>query len=158
MRKRTKVLLACAVVAVVALLCLGVIFTRDRLPPLAGDADGDGRYQVAKWKDPDAEGAPTVLTVFVGAGGNDHDEIRVSIAVPGEGLIGSFAASAPDLLDAAAALLTGARPMIVWNLSNYPPGTEFTITTTYVNAKSAVIDTETTRTTRPETATPNSRP
>ena len=43
--------------------------------------------------------------------------------------------------------------MIEWDLSNYPPGTQFAISTRYLDGNARVLDTETISTFRPEAST-----
>ncbi len=152
MRKRNRFLLICVGAA---LLCVGVILCLQPRPLRSGDPDGDGRYQRATWSEPDPHGSPRVLKVFVGADGFEHDQIDVSIAIPEKGLIGSFGGTSPDLVEFVAERFTAERPMIVWDLSNYPPGTQFIISTCYLDGNGLVIDTETISTTRPEASTPD---
>jgi len=137
----------------VALLGVGVTLYMRQRPPRPGDSDGDGRYQRATWSKPDAHGSPMVVKVFAGADGFEHDSIDVSIVAPEEGLIGSFGRSSRDLLDTVAERFTGERPMIEWDLSTHPPGTQFTISTRYLDGNGRVIDTETISTFRPEAST-----
>jgi hypothetical protein len=136
MRVRTRLLLA-------ALIALRPA------PDPAADPDGDGRYQRVLWIGADAEGAPTTLHLYVGTSDSACKDFEVRIAAPGEGGIGMFARTAPGLLDSLDNLFSQKQPMVNWDLSTYPPGTVFTITTRYLDAKGGVIDEETMTTRRP---------
>jgi len=72
----------------------------------------------------------------------------VLIKTDDEGLIGSFGGTSPSLLDNFGDLFSGERPVLIWDLSRHPPGTEFQITTRYEGPGARLIDEETITTTR----------
>lgn len=116
---------------------------------LVVDMRAQGRTATRPRCEPDATGSPTTLHVFTGDANAGDVDVALSISTAEEGLIGGFATSGADIVDAMRERHGESAPTLVWDLSTYPPGTVFTIDSSYQGPSGAVKDEETIRTERP---------